>query len=62
MHDRFVANGITPPAARDDYWWADLVQFVIRQAKAVVTEGETQTSGYAESDAESGANLGGVSL
>jgi hypothetical protein len=36
MHDRFVANGITPPMVRDDYGWGDLVQFVIRQSNVAV--------------------------
>ena len=32
LHDRLVANDVTPPLARDDMAWADLVQFVMRQA------------------------------
>lgn len=32
MHDRFVANDVTPPLTRDDLGWADMVQFIMRRA------------------------------
>lgn len=36
MHDRFVANDVTPPLTRDDMGWADMVQFVMRRANEAV--------------------------
>ena len=36
MHDRFVANDVTPPLSRDDLGWADMVQFVMRRANDAV--------------------------
>lgn len=38
MHDRFVANDVTPPMPRDDMGWADLVQFVMRRARDLVSQ------------------------
>lgn len=40
MHDRFVANDVTPPLTRGDLAWADMVQFVMRRAGDLVGERE----------------------
>lgn len=48
MHDRFVANDVTPPLTRDDMGWADMVQFVMRRAGDLVADRIAQFEGNHE--------------
>lgn len=41
LHDRWEKMTGQAPLARDDMGWADVVQFVVRRAREIVTERET---------------------
>ncbi|MFZ5701169.1 MAG: hypothetical protein ACOY4P_07430 [Pseudomonadota bacterium] len=41
LHDRWEKMTGQAPIARDDMGWADVVQFVVRRAREIVTERET---------------------